>query len=82
MITATLQSEIETLFSNPQGADREHVRAVFAQLREALSRGAVRAAEPAAGDPAGWKVNAWVKQGILLGFRYGQNADVSAEHGR
>lgn len=82
MIAATLQSEIETLFSNPQGADREHVRAVFAQLREALSQGAVRAAEPAAGDPAGWKVNAWVKQGILLGFRYGQNADVSADHGR
>ena len=27
---------------------------------------------PDASAPGGWKVNAWVKQGILLGFRYGQ----------
>ena len=82
MTAATLQAEIETLFSKPQGADREHIRAIFAQLRAALSQGIVRAAEPAADAPAGWKVNTWVKQGILLGFRYGQTADVSADHGR
>ena len=82
MIAATLQSEIETVFANPQDADREHVRTVFAQLRAALSQGTVRAAEPDAGEPAGWRVNPWVKQGILLGFRYGQYADVSADHGR
>jgi 2,3,4,5-tetrahydropyridine-2-carboxylate N-succinyltransferase len=27
-------------------------------------------------------VNAWVKQGILLGFRFGDTVDVSADHGR
>jgi 2,3,4,5-tetrahydropyridine-2,6-dicarboxylate N-succinyltransferase len=27
-------------------------------------------------------VNAWVKQGILLGFRFGDTIDVSADHGR
>jgi 2,3,4,5-tetrahydropyridine-2-carboxylate N-succinyltransferase len=27
-------------------------------------------------------VNTWVKQGILLGFRFGDVADVSADHGR
>jgi 2,3,4,5-tetrahydropyridine-2,6-dicarboxylate N-succinyltransferase len=82
MTTATLQSEIEALFASAQTADREHVREIFAQLRSALSRGLVRAAEPDADAPGGWRVNAWVKQGILLGFRYGQVVDASADHGK
>jgi 2,3,4,5-tetrahydropyridine-2-carboxylate N-succinyltransferase len=47
-----------------------------------LSAGAVRAAEPDAGSPIGWRVNAWVKQGILLGFRCGDIVDVSMDHGK
>ena len=43
----------------------------FEDLREALERGEVRAAEPDPASPTGWRVNAWVKQGILLGFRIG-----------
>jgi 2,3,4,5-tetrahydropyridine-2-carboxylate N-succinyltransferase len=43
----------------------------FIALREALSLGTLRAAEPDAGAPFGWRVNAWVKRGILLGFRLG-----------
>ena len=43
----------------------------FENLREALELGKVRAAEPDADSPLGWRVNAWVKQGILLGFRLG-----------
>jgi 2,3,4,5-tetrahydropyridine-2-carboxylate N-succinyltransferase len=82
MTTATLQAEVETLFADPQRADRDHVRALFAQLRTALSQGLVRAAEPDASAAGGWRVNAWVKQGILLGFRYGQVVDASADHGR
>ena len=31
---------------------------------------------------SGWRVNAWVKQGILLGFRHGDVVDVSMDHGR
>lgn len=42
----------------------------------------MRAAEPDPGAHGGWRVNPWVKQGIILGFRYGQNVDVSADHGR
>jgi len=61
---------------------RENARDVFARLREALSAGTVRAAEPDPSSPFGWRVNAWVKQGILLGFKYGENADVSGDHGR
>ncbi len=64
------------------GFDRDEARAAFADLRAALSRGEVRAAEPDASTPTGWRVNAWVKQGILLGFRAGEVVDVSADHGR
>ena len=31
----------------------------------------MRAAEPDPATPLGWRVNTWVKQGILLGFRLG-----------
>jgi 2,3,4,5-tetrahydropyridine-2-carboxylate N-succinyltransferase len=82
MTTATLRQEIESTFAAGGAGDRERARAVFAELRAALSQGVVRAAEPEAGAPGGWKVNAWVKQGILLGFRIGQLADASADHGR
>jgi 2,3,4,5-tetrahydropyridine-2-carboxylate N-succinyltransferase len=82
MTAATLQAGIEAVAANPDAADREQVRAMFAQLRSALSQGLIRAAEPDAGAEGGWRVNAWVKRGILLGFRYGQNADVSADDGR
>ncbi|HUB18721.1 MAG TPA: 2,3,4,5-tetrahydropyridine-2,6-dicarboxylate N-succinyltransferase [Acidobacteriaceae bacterium] len=44
----------------------------FLALRLALEAGVVRAAEPDPASPTGWRVNAWVKQGILLGFRIGQ----------
>jgi 2,3,4,5-tetrahydropyridine-2,6-dicarboxylate N-succinyltransferase len=47
-------------------------RSAFLELRDALEAGAVRSAEPDAAAPTGWRVNAWVKQGILLGFRIGQ----------
>jgi len=45
--------------------------AAFLALREALETGEVRAASPDPASPSGWRVNAWVKQGILLGFRLG-----------
>ena len=77
-----LESEITAIVQNAGAADRDRARALFAQLREALSSGAVRAAEPDASAPVGWRVNAWVKQGILLGFKYGDMADASMDHGR
>jgi len=43
----------------------------FLTLRAAIEAGEVRAASPDANAPTGWRVNAWVKQGILLGFRLG-----------
>jgi 2,3,4,5-tetrahydropyridine-2-carboxylate N-succinyltransferase len=82
MSTEDLKSQVEAVFAHPHHVERERVRALVAELRTALSQGLVRAAEPDAGLPGGWRVNAWVKQGILLAFRYGQVADVSADHGR
>jgi 2,3,4,5-tetrahydropyridine-2-carboxylate N-succinyltransferase len=62
--------------------DKDTARAAFAELRAALSAGTVRAAEPDPSSPIGWRVNTWVKQGILLGFRFGDLADASMDHGR
>ena len=78
----SLSERISELYSQGDQADRETARAVFAELRAALSAGTVRAAEPDASSPTGWRVNAWVKQGILLGFRWGVLSDQSADHGR
>ena len=66
-----LETRISTLFARGADADRAEARAAFAELREELSAGRVRAAEPDAAAPTGWRVNAWVKQGILVGFRCG-----------
>ncbi len=51
----------------------------FQALREALEGGEARAASPDAASPTGWRVNAWVKQGILLGFRLGVLEEMSAD---
>jgi 2,3,4,5-tetrahydropyridine-2-carboxylate N-succinyltransferase len=77
-----LQTDIEQLIAAGAAADREAARAAFARLREALSAGTVRAAEPDPAAPSGWRVNTWVKQGMLLGFRFGDLTDVSMDHGK
>jgi 2,3,4,5-tetrahydropyridine-2,6-dicarboxylate N-succinyltransferase len=77
-----LASEISALFQAGASADRERARDAFLRLRAALSAGTVRAAEPDISAASGWRVNAWVKQGILLGFRVGSIVDMSADHGR
>jgi 2,3,4,5-tetrahydropyridine-2-carboxylate N-succinyltransferase len=79
----SLAARIESLAAETDLASRrDEARAAFAELRQALSAGTVRAAEPDAAAPTGWRVNTWVKQGLLVGFRSGALADVSADHGR
>ncbi|MGC1293551.1 MAG: 2,3,4,5-tetrahydropyridine-2,6-dicarboxylate N-succinyltransferase [Alloacidobacterium sp.] len=68
-----LKSRIEHSFSDST-VDPAAAMAAFSELREALETGAVRSAEPDTHAPTGWRVNTWVKQGILLGFRLGQLA--------
>jgi len=65
------------LFAAGAAADKGAAREAFAVLRQALGAGEVRAAEPDAAEPTGWRVNTWVKQGILLGFRFGDLVDMS-----
>ncbi len=81
-MTSPLQGNIEALVAAGASADRDAARAAFARLREALSAGTVRAAEPDPSSPIGWRVNTWVKQGILLGFKFGDIVNASMDHGR
>ena len=82
MLSYQLADEIGAHVAAGAAADRDAARATFARLRAALSSGEVRAAEPDASSPVGWRVNTWVKQGILLGFKFGDIADASMDHGR
>ena len=77
-----LETEIDQLYAEGERADRGAAREAFARLRAALSSGAARAAEPDASASTGWRVNAWVKRGILLGFRFGETVDLTVDHGR
>ena len=51
----------------------------FEEFKAALNRGEIRAAEPDPAAPTGWRVNPWVKEGILAGFRLGQIVDLSID---
>lgn len=72
MTISQLQQTIEQYFAAGPGAiNNPAARSAFLALRAAIERGEVRAASPDAGSTTGWRVNEWVKQGILLGFRLG-----------
>jgi 2,3,4,5-tetrahydropyridine-2-carboxylate N-succinyltransferase len=74
-----LEQRIEAAFAAGAAAvgDAAAMQA-FTELREALEAGTLRAAEPDPNQPIGWRVNAWVKRGILLGFRLGSLTGLSA----
>jgi 2,3,4,5-tetrahydropyridine-2-carboxylate N-succinyltransferase len=69
--TATLQNEIESLFDKPPAEYTDEHRRFFFMFRDLLNQGEIRSAEPDAASASGWRVNSWVKKGILLGFRLG-----------
>jgi 2,3,4,5-tetrahydropyridine-2-carboxylate N-succinyltransferase len=72
-----MRSEIEKLFDEkPSTYTDEHLR-LFQGFKQALNSGEIRAAAPDASARTGWRVNAWVKKGILLGFRMGAVVDMS-----
>jgi len=79
---ADLAEEITSLFEQGASASKEQARDAFARLRAELSAGRVRAAEPDPSSPTGWRVNLWVKQGILVGLRWGDIVDVGVGKGR
>jgi 2,3,4,5-tetrahydropyridine-2-carboxylate N-succinyltransferase len=68
-----LREQIEKLFAKIEFSPDD--RAVFEEFKTALRKGEIRSAEKDAdGD---WHANAWVKQGILLGFRMGKMVEIS-----
>lgn len=68
----SLQTSIEDFFSlGPAALGDAEALAAFHDLRGALEAGTLRSAEPDDAQPTGWRVNTWVKRGILLGFRLG-----------
>jgi 2,3,4,5-tetrahydropyridine-2-carboxylate N-succinyltransferase len=77
-----LHAEIEALFDENPSRYTEAQRSLFQQFKDALNAGQVRAAEPDASATTGWRVNPWVKKGILLGFRMGAIVDMSIDVAR
>ncbi len=73
---ASLKASIERFASLGEVESKPEARRVFLEFREQLTSGRVRAAEKIGTN---WVVNAWVKQGILLGFRLGVLAEMGGE---
>jgi len=81
MTISNLESQIETFFTLPVAelaADvRQQALTAFQEFKTALNAGEVRAASR---DSNGrWNVHAWVKRGILIGFRLGGMVDYSID---
>jgi len=68
-VPSDLKQRIEACDTLPPESLGDEARWVFEQLVQGLEAGEVRAAELA---EDGWRVNGWVKKGILLGFRLGR----------
>ena len=77
-----LPSQIEALFDSPPSQYIEEHFRLFQEFKDGLNRGEIRAAEPDSTSHSGWRVNPWVKKGILLGFRMCTIADMSIDAAR
>lgn len=77
-----LESIIDELFAKaPETFDHTDIEA-FQEFKNALNKGEARAAEPDSATPFGWRVNAWVKRGILVGFRMGRTVPMADSNSR
>lgn len=73
MHATKLEASIEAAFAAGAAAVGDaKAEAAFFALREALEAGTLRSAAPDEASSLGWRVHAWVKRGILLGFRLGK----------
>jgi 2,3,4,5-tetrahydropyridine-2,6-dicarboxylate N-succinyltransferase len=74
-----LEEEIQQYFAAGSSAVGDLAALdAFTRFRSALETGEIRSASPNPSSPTGWRVNVWVKQGILLGFRLGVLEDYPA----
>ncbi len=74
-----MQVEIERLFDEKPESYSDEARRLFEDFKRKLNSGEIRAAEPNSSAQTGWRVNAWVKKGILLGFRMSGIVDFSID---
>ncbi len=74
-----MQADIERLFDEKPAGYSARDFELFEEFKAALNEGRVRAAEPCPSEGTGWRVNTWVKKGILLGFRMGGMVDMSVD---
>jgi 2,3,4,5-tetrahydropyridine-2-carboxylate N-succinyltransferase len=75
MDVTALKTEIERIAAEPPKSAPAGFYELFEQFLDALQTGAIRSAEKVNGV---WRANSWVKQGILLGFRYGKNRELDS----
>lgn len=66
-----LQQSIDKVFEEKPERYSKEQQNLFDDFRDMLNRGVIRSAEPDISQTSGWRVNTWVKKGILLGFRIG-----------
>src|SRR5215831_7668997 len=72
----SLRDQIEELAARTSAQYSDADFGLFNDFKTALNRGEIRAAERDANGK--WQTNAWVKRGILLGFRMGQIIEQTA----
>ena len=72
-----LQNTIERFAHGVPAGEDAAARTAFDRLKAGLNAGAIRAAERDA--QGNWRVNQWVKAGILLGFRLGKVVPVASD---
>jgi 2,3,4,5-tetrahydropyridine-2-carboxylate N-succinyltransferase len=74
-----MRTEIENLFDEKPATYTEEHFELFARFKQALNQGAIRSAEPDESVRSGWRVNTWVKKGILAGLRMGALVSMSPD---
>ena len=77
----SIQHRIERLFEEKPETYSEEQEQLFVEFRDLLNQGTVRSAKRDPSQPTGWRVNAWVKKGILVGFRIGGIIEMPATTG-
>lgn len=72
-----LEERIKDLVAHGDAVDRGSAGDAVADLIQALNAGKIRSASR--NEDGSWTTHAWVKQGILLGFRIGRMVDYSSD---
>ena len=74
----SLAERIERLYQKQTTSFDQEFFDTFEELKQGLNSGLMRAAQPSPeANLSGWKVNTWVKMGILLGFRIGVTEEMT-----